>query len=140
MKPQHQLMTDYHAEDPLRSSSWTCAANLWRQSDIKPEDIDVAQIYDAFSPLVLFSLEAYGFCGRGEAGGFAAEGNLRRDGKLPTNTSGGSLAEVYLHGMNLAAEAVKQLRGTALTQVDGARTCLLTSCDTTPNGALVLRN
>lgn len=140
MKPQHQLMTDYHSADPLRSSSWTCAANLWRQSDIKAADIDVAQIYDAFSPLVLFSLEAYGFCGRGEAGDFIANGTLRPGGRLPVNTSGGSLAEVYLHGMNLMTEAVKQLRGEALTQIDGASTCLVTSCDTTPNGALVLRN
>ena len=69
-----------------------------------------------------------------------AEGHLRPGGRLPVNTSGGSLAEVYLHGMNLATEAVKQLRGTALTQIEGARTCLLTSCDTTPNGALVLRS
>lgn len=140
MKPQHQLMTDYHSADPLRSSSWTCAANLWHQSDIKAADIDVAQIYDAFSPLVLFSLEAYGFCGRGEAGDFIANGTLRPGGRLPVNTSGGSLAEVYLHGMNLMTEAVKQLRGEALTQIEGASTCLVTSCDTTPNGALVLRN
>ncbi|OCC25611.1 lipid-transfer protein [Croceicoccus estronivorus] len=140
MTAQHQLMTDYHSADPLRSSSWACAENLWRQSDIGPADIDVAQLYDAFAPLVLFSLEAYGFCGRGEAGAFAAEGNLRAGGKLPVNTSGGSLSEIYLHGMNLATEAVKQLRGDALTQIEGASTCLVTSCDTTPNGALVLRN
>ena len=140
MRPQHQVMTDFHGEDPLRSSSWTCAANLWRQSDIKAADIDVAQLYDAFSSLVLFSLEAYGLCARGEAGQFAADGNLRLGGRLPVNTSGGSLAEVYLHGMNLALEAVKQMRGNALTQVTGAQTCLVTSCDTTPNGAIVLRN
>lgn len=140
MKRQHQLMTDYHSADPLLSSSWTCAANLWRQSDIQPDDIDVAQFYDAFSPLVLFSLEAYGFCKRGEAGAFVAEGALRRGGSLPANTSGGSLSEVYLHGMNLVTEAVKQLRGVALSQVAGARTSIVTSCDTTPNGALVLRN
>ncbi|MGV3482268.1 MAG: thiolase C-terminal domain-containing protein [Sphingobium sp.] len=140
MKAQHQLMTDYHGADPLRSSSWSCAANLWRQSDIQPVDIDVAQFYDAFSPLVLFSLEAYGFCGRGEAGQFVARGGLRPGGKLPANTSGGSLSEVYLHGMNLMTEAVRQLRGDAHTQIAGAQTCLVTSCDTTPNGALVLRN
>lgn len=140
MKAQHQLMTDYHGADPLRSSSWSCAANLWRQSDIQPVDIDVAQFYDAFSPLVLFSLEAYGFCGRGEAGQFVARGGLRPGGKLPANTSGGSLSEVYLHGMNLMTEAVRQLRGDAHTQIAGAQSCLVTSCDTTPNGALVLRN
>jgi acetyl-CoA acetyltransferase len=139
MRAQHQLMTDFHGEDPLRSSSWPCAANLWRQSEIGPADLDLAQIYDAFSPLVLFSLEAYGICARGEAGAFAAEGNLRPGGRLPVNTSGGSLSEVYLHGMNLAAEAVRQLRGEAANQVPDAETCLVTSCDTTPNGALVLR-
>ncbi|MBY8821768.1 thiolase C-terminal domain-containing protein [Sphingomonas colocasiae] len=140
MKAQHQLMTDYHSADPLRSSSWSCAANLWRQSDIGPGDIDVAQLYDAFAPLVLFSLEAYGFCERGEAGDLAARGELRPGGSLPVNTSGGSLSEVYLHGMNLMTEAVKQLRGSAHTQIAGAKTCLVTSCDTTPNGALILRN
>ncbi|MEZ5709830.1 MAG: lipid-transfer protein [Blastomonas sp.] len=140
MAAQHQLMTDYHSENPLRSSSWPCAENLWRQSEIRPADIDVAQIYDAFAPLVLFSLEAYGLCERGEAGTFAADGNLRAGGKLPLNTSGGSLSEVYLHGMNLAVEAVKQLRGEAINQIADAGTCLVTSCDTTPNGALVLRN
>ncbi len=139
MAAQHQLMTDFHGPDPLRSSSWPCARNLWRQSDIGPEDIDIAQIYDAFSPFVLFSLEAYGLCGRGEAGAFAADGNLRAGGKLPINTSGGSLSEVYLHGMNLFTEAVKQLRGDALNQIADCQTCLVTSCDATPNGALVLR-
>lgn len=139
MTAQHQLMTDYHSCDPLRSSSWVCAENLWRQSEIGPVDIDVAQIYDAFSPLVLFSLEAYGFCRRGEAGAFVSDGNLRADGRLPVNTSGGSLSEVYLHGMNLALEAVKQMRGTSLNQIASAQTCLVTSCDTTPNGALILR-
>ena len=138
MAAQHQLMTDFHGPDPLRSSSWPCAENLWRQSDIGPAEIDSAQIYDAFSPLVLFSLEAYRFCGRGEAGAFAAEGNRRAGGRLPINTSGGSLSEVYLHGMNLITEAVKQLRGDAMNQVADCETCLVTSCDVTPNGALVL--
>lgn len=138
MAAQHQLMTDYHSADPLRSSSWACAANLWRQSDIRPADVDVAQLYDAFAPLVLFSLEAYGFCPRGEAGAFAADGNLGIGGSLPINTSGGSLSEVYLHGMNLFTEAVKQVRGDALSQIEGVETCLVTSCDTTPNGAVLL--
>ena len=139
MAAQHQLMTDFHSPDPLRSSSWPCASNLWRQSEIGPAEIDIAQIYDAFAPLVLFTLEAYDLCGRGEAGAFAAEGHLRAGGRLPINTSGGSLSEVYLHGMNLFTEAVKQLRGEALSQIPDCETCLVTSCDSTPNGALVLR-
>lgn len=137
---QHQEMTDYHGADPLRSPSWSTAANLWRQSDIRPEDIDVAQFYDAFSPMVFYSLEAYGFCGRGEAADFCADGGLGAKGRLPVNTSGGSLSEVYLHGMNLLTEAVRQLRGTAPCQIENAKSCLVTTCDSTPNGALVLRN
>ncbi|MDR3510982.1 MAG: hypothetical protein P4L73_05070 [Caulobacteraceae bacterium] len=139
MSRQHQLMSDYHGADPLRSSSWATAANLWRQSDIGPDGLDVAQIYDAFSPMVLFCLEAYGVCARGEAGAFAAAGELGPGGRLPTNTSGGSLSEVYLHGANLLVEAVRQLRGEAATQIEGARACLVATCDSTPNGALILR-
>lgn len=140
MSPEHQLMTDYHGENPLRSSSWTTAKNLWRQSDIAVADVKVAQFYDAFSPMVFQCLEAYGFCGRGEAASFSANDGLGLQGNLPVNTSGGSLSEVYLHGMNLLLEGVKQMRGTATSQVNGADTCLVTSCDSTPNGALVLRN
>lgn len=139
MSRQHQLMTDFHGEDPLRSSSRATAANLWRQSEIGAADIDVAQFYDAFSPMVLYCLEAYGFCGQGEAADFIADGGMGPGGRLPINTSGGSLSEVYLHGMNLLTEAVRQLRGEANNQVRGAEACLVATCDSTPNSALVLR-
>ncbi|MDR3507080.1 MAG: hypothetical protein P4L64_04200 [Caulobacteraceae bacterium] len=139
MTQQHQLMTDYHGPNPLRSSSWATATNLWRQSDIGPDGVKVAQFYDAFSPMVLFCLEAYGFCPVGEAAAFVAEGGIGPAGRLPANTSGGSLSEVYLHGANLVTEAVRQMRGAASTQIDGADTCLVTTCDSTPNGALLLR-
>ncbi len=139
MSSQHQLMTDYHGADPLRSSSWTTAKNLWRQSDIQPDEINLAQFYDAFSPMILYCLEAYGFCARGEAAHFIADGGMSQHGQLPINTSGGSLSEVYLHGMNLLTEAVRQLRGQAANQVKAAESCLVATCDSTPNGALVLR-
>jgi acetyl-CoA acetyltransferase len=139
MTREHQLMTDYHSADPFRSSSGATADNLWRQSDIGPADIDIAQIYDAFSPLVLFSLENYGICGRGEAASFVAGGGMGPGGSLPVNTSGGSLSEVYLHGANLVTEGVRQLRNSAVNQVEDAETCLVSTCDSTPNGALVLR-
>ena len=140
MSRQHQLMTDYHGDNPLKSSSWATAANLWPQSDIGPQDIKVGQFYDAFSPMILFCLEAYGFCEPGEAVSFVQKGEIKSGGRLPVNTSGGSLSEVYLHGLNLITEAVRQLRGCADTQIENADTCLVTTCDSTPNGALVLRN
>ena len=139
MSRQHQVMADFHGADPLLSSSCVTAANLWRQADCGPQDVDVAQFYDAFSPLVLFSLEAYGFCPRGTAADFVAGGGTRPGGRLPVNTSGGSLSEVYLHGMNLVIEAIRQIRGTSSSQVAGAEYSLVTSCDATPNGAILLR-
>jgi acetyl-CoA acetyltransferase len=137
---QHETMVDYYSEDPLLGPSWACARKLWSQSEFGPGDVDVAQIYDAFTPLILLSLEGYGFCGRGEAGDFVADGNLRwGSGSLPTNTSGGGLSEAYVHGFNLITEGVRQVRGTSSCQVDGARTCLVTSGEGVPTSAILLR-
>lgn len=139
MAPGHQPMADFHRADPLVSSSTVAAAKLWSMTAFRPADVDVAQIYDAFSPLLLFSLEAYGFVPKGEAARFITDGGIRADGALPCNTAGGSLSEAYLHGLNLVTEAVRQLRGTAATPIPGARLALVTGCDVTPNGALLLR-
>jgi acetyl-CoA acetyltransferase len=137
---QHETMVNYYSEDPLTGPAWTCARKLWSQSEFGPADVDAAQIYDAFTPLILLSLEGYGFCGRGEAGDFVAEGNLRwGSGSLPTNTSGGGLSEAYVHGFNLITEGVRQIRGTSTAQVDGARTCLVTSGEGVPTSAVLLR-
>jgi acetyl-CoA acetyltransferase len=137
---QHEAMVNYYGEDPLTGPAWACARKLWSQSDLGPADVDVAQIYDAFTPLILLSLEGYGFCGRGEAGDFVLEGNLRwGSGSLPTNTSGGGLSEAYVHGFNLITEGVRQLRGTSTSQVEGARTSLVTSGEGVPTSAILLR-
>jgi acetyl-CoA acetyltransferase len=137
---QHESMVNYFCDDPLRGPAWACAAKLWEQSEVGPADIDVAQIYDAFTPLILLSLEGYGFCKRGEAGDFVLDGGLRWDtGRLPVNTSGGGLSEAYVHGFNLITEGVRQLRGTSRSQVSGARSCLVTSGEGVPTSALVLR-
>lgn len=103
------------------------ARELFAAAGVEPGDIDVAQIYDHFSGLVLMSLENYGFCDRGGAGEFVAAGNIRWDGgTLPINTSGGHLSEAYIHGMNLIVEGVRQIRGESTSQVEDAELCLVT--------------
>lgn len=136
---QHQVMTNYFGDDPLEGPAWACARRLWSLADVGPGDVDVAQIYDAFSPLVPLSLEGYGFCAKGEGGPFTDGGALEwPDGRLPTNTSGGGMSEAYVHGFNLVTEGVRQIRGAAISQVEGAEVCLVTSGEGVPTGALLL--
>ena len=120
MGPRNFTMNNYF-KDPLPRVAGCArgAATLgaWRACD--PQDVDVAQLYDAFTPLVLASLEEYGFCKPGEAGAFVENGGLEVGGRLPCNTSGGSLSEAYVHGINLIIEAVRQIRGTSCNQVPG---------------------
>ena len=137
---QHQVMTNYFGDDPLKGPAWACADLLWRNSDLTPADVDVAQLYDAFSPLVPLSLEGYGFCERGEGLAFCQDGGIAWDGgRLPVNTSGAGMSEAYVHGFNLITEAVRQVRGTSTAQVDGASVSLVTSGEGVPTSALLLR-
>jgi len=141
LPPQHQTMINYFNDDPLRGPSWAAAKGLWRGADFGPADVKVAQIYDAFSPLIPLSLEGYGFCERGQGAEFTNDGALEwPDGRLPTNTSGGGMSEAYVHGFNLILEGVRQMRGTSTSQVEGADTCIVTSGEGVPTGALLLRN
>ena len=86
------------------------APALYKMAGVTPADIQVASVYDCFSWVVLRQLEAYGLAPRGKVGDFVAEGNLRMEGKLPTNTAGGMLSEGYTHGMNNVLEIVRQIR------------------------------
>jgi acetyl-CoA acetyltransferase len=105
-----------------------------------PQDIDVALFYDVFSPMVLWQLEAYGFCKRGEAGPFVEAGKIDApDGELPVNTHGGSLSEAYIHGFNHVLEAVRQIRGTSTCQVPNANVALVGAAAVVPTSALILR-
>ena len=100
----------------------------------------MAQLYDAFSPLIPLSLEGYGFCERGSGAAFTEGGALEwPNGRLPTNTAGGGMSEAYVHGFNLVLEGVRQMRGTSTSQVDGAESCLVTSGEGVPTSALILR-
>lgn len=90
------------------------AASLWSRTDLKPADVDVAELYDGFSFLTLIWLEALGFCGVGESGAFVEGGSrIALDGALPLNTHGGQLSGGRTHGFGFVHEAVMQLRGSA---------------------------
>jgi len=87
-------------------------ASMWERTELRPADVDVAQLYDGFSILSLVWLEALGFCGRGESGAFVEDGvAIGRQGSLPLNTAGGQLSGGRLHGFGLIHEACVQLRG-----------------------------
>jgi 17-hydroxy-3-oxo-4-pregnene-20-carboxyl-CoA lyase len=119
---------NYFHPDLTRFAEAECVAEkLYAAAQLSPSDIDVAMLYENFSPVVFYQLEAYGFCGRGEARDFIAEGNIAIDGAIPVNTHGGLLGEGYIHGVNNIIEGVRQLRGTAANQVAGARNALVAS-------------
>jgi acetyl-CoA acetyltransferase len=111
---------------------------LWRQAGLAPADIDVAVLYDHFTPFVLIQLEELGFCPRGEARHFIADGALEIGGRLPTNPHGGQLGEAYIHGMNGIAEGVRQLRGSAVNQVEDVEHVLVTAGTGVPTSGVVL--
>jgi acetyl-CoA acetyltransferase len=116
--PDQHAMTSYYRDSITAfPECGDVARQLWQQSGLRPDDVDVAELYEHFSPAVLFQLEAYGFCEPGEARHFINDGEISLTGRLPVNTHGGQLGEGYLHGMNGIAEAVRQVRGTAVNQV-----------------------
>ena len=103
------------------------AQRMYEMAEVGPEDVDVALLYDHFSPLVVLQLEDYGFCPVGEGGSFVEDGNIRYGtGTIPVNTHGGNLSDAYIIGMTHIVEAVEQLRGTAINQVEDAEIALVT--------------
>jgi len=118
----------YHDADlALMPEAEGTAQRLYAQTGFKPDDIQAAMLYDAFTPQVFKQLEAFGFCKRGEARDFVAAGNLELDGRLPVNTNGGLIGEAYIHGMNSIAEMVRQVRGSAVNQVAKVEHVLVSS-------------
>jgi len=92
------------------------------QAGVAREDVQGFYTYDAFSPLVLFALERFGYCGPGEAAAWVQDGRIELGGTLPINTSGGLLSEAHVAGWNSICEMVRQLRGEAgASQIAGAK-------------------
>jgi acetyl-CoA acetyltransferase len=136
--PDQFVMTSYYRDEIGLQEMGLVGRELWRQSGLGPGDMDTAVLYDHFTPFVLMQLEELGFCGRGEARDFIADGAIELGGRLPLNTHGGQLGEAYIHGMNGIAEAVRQIRGTSVNQVDDARHVLVTAGTGVPTSGLVL--
>lgn len=101
-------------EDLTTMPAHSAADHMWSRTDLRPSDVDVAELYDGFSWLTMSWLEALRFCGHGESGAFIESGdNIALDGKIPVNTHGGQLSAGRLHGYGFIHEAVLQLRGQA---------------------------
>ncbi len=143
MGDDQQMMRSWFRESLMGLPEMAvCARQLWETSGLGPNDIATAVLYDHFSPFVLPQLEEFGFCAPGEAKDFIRSGEIALDGRLPVNTHGGQLGEAYIHGMNGIAEAVRQVRGTAVNQVAGADSghVLVTGGTGVPTSALILSN
>ncbi|MDL9945493.1 lipid-transfer protein [Gordonia sp. ABSL11-1] len=134
------IMSSYYRDDLAGLPEMGLVGRqLWKQSGLGPSDMDMAILYDHFTPYTLMQLEELGFCGRGEAKDFVRQpGALEVGGQLPLNTHGGQLGEAYIHGMNGIAEAVRQIRGDSVNQVENAEKIVVTAGTGVPTSGLVL--
>jgi acetyl-CoA acetyltransferase len=107
----HITMSEW--DDFTESPCVSSGRQAFERAGITPADVDVCEIYDAFTGMLLLTLEGLGFCKKGEGGPFVGGGRLRVGGELPTNTDGGGLSHCHpgMRGMFLMVEAVRQLRG-----------------------------
>src|SRR5437660_951229 len=127
--PEYRNAARGHNAPTYASASFTTVApHLWEMAGLGAKDVDVVQSYENFTGGVLMSLVEHGFFAPEEANEFLTFDNLIAPrGRLPLNTSGGNLAECYMHGLELQIEAVRQLRGQSTSQVPGARVGLVIS-------------
>ena len=136
---EQEVMTSFYRPNIARLPEMELVADqVWEMSGLGPRDVDAAIIYDAFSSIVLFQLESFGFCQPGEAKDFVQGGALELGGRLPTNTHGGQLSEAYIHGINGVNEGVRLIRGTSVNQPERNDTVLVTAGVGIPTSAMVL--
>ena len=97
-----------------------------QKAGISPEDVDILQLYDAFTINTILFLEDLGFCAKGEGGPFVSSGAIAPGGRLPVNTNGGGLSCVHpgMYGLFALVESVRQLRGDAASPIAGAEIAL----------------
>ena len=125
--------------DMTRLGLAKAAPKAFGMAGIKHDDIDVAEVYDCFTWVVLCQLEDMGFCKKGEGGAFVEGGRLRPGGAMPTNTHGGLLSQAHMLGMNHVVELVRQLRGQGgRAQVADAKIGLATGYGDLGDGAIVI--
>lgn len=128
-----------HRPDMTRLGLAKAAPVAFEMADVSHADIDVAEIYDCFTWVVLCQLEDMGFCAKGEGGAFVENGRLSLQGSLPTNTHGGLLSQAHMLGMNHIVELVRQLRHEGgKAQVSDAMTGLVTGYGDLGDGALAI--
>jgi acetyl-CoA acetyltransferase len=152
-KPVYMIGTGESVETPMVSQMEDfCSSRAFRvagakafeEAGITRADVDHVMIYDAFAHLPIYGLEDLGFCERGEAAQFIWERNTAPGGKLPLNTNGGGLSYMHsgMYGMYALQESVRQLRGTAPGQVEGAKTsvCLGVGGMFAASGCIIMCN
>ncbi|MGE3993029.1 thiolase C-terminal domain-containing protein, partial [Pseudorhodoplanes sp.] len=124
---EHRHAAPSHSAPGYATANFrTVSRRLYDMSGIQPGDVDVVQAYENFTGGVAMSLAEHGFFAPAEANAFLTFENLTApNGKLPLNTSGGHLAECYMHGMNLMIEAVRQIRGQSPNQVADAHVSMM---------------